>query len=215
MPAAARPPPPLFCAVLAAAGLLLHALPAPVRAAELTPQSARAFIESLSERALQTLQGSDRSLEEREAAVRDLLSEGFALEFIGKFSLGKYWRTASAEERADYLQLFREFFLRTYASRLGGYQGEQFQVDGASPAGDTDVVVQTHIVPASGQPVRAGWRVRMVDGQRKIIDITVEGVSMALNQRQEFTSVVARDGIAGLLEMLRARTQRLPAQAPS
>jgi len=187
----------------------------PASAGQPSPAEAKKFIESLAARALQTLRGQGEALEQREAEVRSLMAEGFALNFIARFSLGQHWRTASKEQRADYEKAFREFFLRTYATRLGGYHGEKFFVDGAAPAGSEDVMVNSHIVPTDGQPIKAAWRVRMFDGKLKIIDIVVEGVSMALNQRQEFGSVVSRDGMAALLEMLRARAQRLPAQAPS
>jgi phospholipid transport system substrate-binding protein len=76
----------------------------------------------------------------------------------------------------------------------------------------TDVIVQTQVISATNAPpINAGWRVRSSEGQPKIIDVLVEGVSMAQNQRQEFTAIVSREGIPGLLQSLRSKISTLSA----
>ena len=59
----------------------------------------------------------------------------------------------------------------------------------------------------------AGWRVRNFDGKDKIVDVVAEGVSMTVTQRQEFAAVTQSRGLEGLLQILRARAERLPASA--
>ena len=171
-------------------------------------------IEWLGQQAIATLSRPQMTLEEREAAFRNLLRQGFDLDFIGRFVLGTYWRRATPEQQADYLNLFGEFLVKIYAKRFGGYSGQTMEVVRATVAGKKrDVVVETRISRPSGPPLKASWRVRVVDNQNKIIDIAVEGVSMAVTQRQEFASVTRRLGLDGLLQILRARTERLPATA--
>ena len=116
------------------------------------------------------------------------------------------------EQRADYLDLFGEFIVKTYAKRLGGYSGEAFVVLKSTVTGKKrDVIVKTRIDRPSGPSLKATWRVRKFGDQDKIIDVSVEGVSMAITQRQEFASVTRRSGLEGLLQILRARTEHLPA----
>jgi phospholipid transport system substrate-binding protein len=106
--------------------------------------------------------------------------------------------------------LFGEFIVKTYSQRLGGYAGETFTVTSARKVGKKgDVIVKTRIGRPSGPPLDAGWRVREIDGAHKIIDVQVEGVSMAVTQRQDFAAVTRRQGVEGLLQILRARTERL------
>ena len=69
-------------------------------------------------------------------------------------------------------------------------------------------MVKTNIVQPGGPPIKANWRVRPLNGEYKIIDIMVEGVSMAVTQRSEFNAVVRRQGMRGLLQTLRARTEK-------
>ena len=188
-------------------------LPATAKA-EASPEAVKGasqFIQWLADQAIAVLGSSNSTLETREMEFRRLLAQGFAMPFIGRFVLGRYWRTTPPEQREDYQELFAEYILRTYSSRLGGYAGETFSVTGARPAGKQDILVATRIDRPSGPPIKADWRVRVFDNEYKIIDIMVEGVSMAVTQRSEFTNVVRSQGIEGLLQALRARTERMPA----
>jgi phospholipid transport system substrate-binding protein len=199
----------LLGAAIGAVALPLTGTHAQVSAAAV--DGAQEFIRRLAQDAIAVLQRNDVTLEQREATFRRLLSDGFEMEFIGRFVLGQAWRTATPEQQQDYLAVFREYVLKTYSRRFGGYAGEQFAVTGARAAGKQDVLVQTRIDRPSAASILADWRVRQFDGNFKIIDIAVEGVSMAVTQRSEFAAVVNRDGLEGLLQALRARSQRFPA----
>ena len=171
------------------------------------------FINQLGNQAIKTLRATDLTLDQRESRFRSLLNRGFDLDFIGRFVLGRYWRVATADQKSDYIALYGEYLLQTYSARLGGYTDESFSVIGARRANDKDIVVSTRLVRPSGMEIAADWRVRMFDGQYRIIDIMVEGISMAVTQRSEFAAVVQRDGIEGLLAILRARTTMYSATA--
>ncbi len=171
------------------------------------------FIGRLGTEAITTLRASGRTLEQREARLRGLLRSDFDLPLIGRFVLGKHWRRATPEQRSDYTALFSEYVLTTYTARLGGYAGDSLTVLGARPAGQKDAVVRTRIDRPSGPPIIADWRVRIIGERYRIIDVVVEGISMAITQRSEFGAVIKRHGIEGLLAVLRARTTKLPATA--
>lgn len=171
------------------------------------------FIHTLGNQAISALRATNLTLEQREAQFRGLLAQGFDLRFIGRFVLGKHWRSATADQQNDYLALFSEYVLQTYASRLGGYAGQTLTVVGARQASEKDIVVQTQIDRPSGSPILAEWWVRAKGEQYRIIDVAVEGISMAMTQRAEFGAVVQRNGIPGLLAVLRARTTKISATA--
>ena len=194
--------PALFVVVIGAGG-----------AGHAAVNDAAQFINQLGNQAIQALRAPDLTLEQREHHFRNLLAQGFDLHFIGRFVLGKYWRQATPAQQNDYLAVFGEFILQTYSARLGGYVGETLTVVDARQANEKDVVVRTNIDRPSGAPIVAEWRVRTTDGRMRIIDVAVEGISMAVTQRSEFAAVVQRDGIDGLLTILRARTTKLPATA--
>ncbi|MSP83167.1 MAG: ABC transporter substrate-binding protein [Alphaproteobacteria bacterium] len=183
---------------------------APRRAAGQTaPDGAERHIETLAQQAFVTLQRTDLTLDQRELEFRRILRDGFDLDFIARFVLGSHWKGASEEQRAEYLDLFAEFVLKTYAGRLGGYTGESFSIVGTRPTGTKDVIVATVISQPNGGTIDAEWRVRRQDSGYRIIDVAVAGISMVVNQRDEFASVVTNHGIDGLLQMLRARVGKV------
>jgi phospholipid transport system substrate-binding protein len=167
------------------------------------------FIEQLASQAIKVLSSPNGSLREREERFRDLLRDDFAMEQIARFVAGPYWRKMSTAQKDSYEKLFSEWVLKTYAVRLGGYSGEQFQVLKSTPAGERDVIVYTRISKSGGNGFDANWRVRRAGDRYKIIDIYVEGVSMAITQRSEFDSIFRRQGVDGLIGMLRDKVTKL------
>lgn len=168
-------------------------------------------IQVLSSQAIALLQRADLSLPQREASLRDLLYQGFDIELIGRIVLGKAWRRATPQQRSDYLRLFGAYVVKTFANRLGSYAGETIHVLGTRATGKRDIFVDTRIDRPGGKPVRAAWRVRQDKDQNKVIDVVVEGISMTLTQRDEFGAIVRSNGLEGLIEVLRAKTERLSA----
>lgn len=180
--------------------------------AQTDPAGAAQFIQWMADQAIGTLKNPSVTLEQREAAFRNIMRTAFDIEFIGRFVLGRAWQTASTEEKSDYIQLFGEYLVKTYSRRLSAYNGETFSVLNSQPAGEQDAVVRTRIDRPSAAPINADWRVRIIQGQYKVVDIVVEGVSMGLTQRSDFTAVVQSGGMPALIGQLRARTERLSAQ---
>ncbi len=190
---------------------LLFLLPGVHPASATTKAGAIQHIQLLGEQAFASLQRSDMSLEKREAILADILSRGFALPLIARFVLGRYWRRATPEQRDSYVELFGQFVIKSYSRHIGGFAGSSFDIVGAQAIGKSDFLVTTNLRRKSGPSFKAGWRVRLIDGKHKIIDVIVEGISMAVTQRQEFASVLKRDGVERLLQILSAKVGRMPA----
>jgi phospholipid transport system substrate-binding protein len=184
---------------------LLLVAAAPVRAAD--PAQAQSFIEGLGQRAVEILNEPDLDADRAVAQFRTLFRESFDIPTIGRFVLGRYWRTASREQQQEYLELFENMVVETYARRFTEYSGETFRVLGSRGEGEGDTMVQSQIVRPAGPPIQVAWRVRERNGQFRIIDVSIEGVSMAVTQRNEFGAVIQRNGgrIEPLLETLRGR----------
>lgn len=170
------------------------------------------LIEKLAADAIATLAETEDNLAAREARLRPILAEGFDMEQIAKFTMGRYWNRASADQREDYVAAFSNYVVATYARRFGGYAGETLQIVSERKAGPKDVAVATRIVRGGNPPIDAEWRVRVDDGPAKVIDVVVEGVSMSVTQRADFAAVIRQNGIDGLIQVLQARAGRLGAQ---
>lgn len=177
-------------------------------------QAAIDFIQSLGDQAVEVLRDPDAPIATREEGVQRLLRENLDLKTMGQFALGSKWRSTSPEKREEYLALFSEYVVRSYARRLGGYSNQTFSIDGSGPAGKYDTLVNTVIVTEDQPEIKAGWRVRtQSDGSLKIIDLVVEAVSMLQTERAQFESVLQSDGLPGLLASLQDRLQRIAKQS--
>ena len=203
-----------FVTLLLFVGFASVSAPVSVLAADThtSPEQASKFVQDLGSRAVAMLANYNEAEAERhQEEFKKIVREGFDLDLIGRFVLGNSWRTATPEQQQEYQQLFSTWVLNSYARRLGAYKGESFSIVNAQAFADSDALVETEIKRPDGEPLKAAWRVREINGQLKIIDVVVEGVSMALTQRQEFASVIQRSGLDGLISDLRTRVNNLHA----
>ena len=195
---------------LAVSGLLLMFFVAStggsrdVQAAE----DAGAFLVSFGQDAAEQLNDPNLSEDERAARFRELLNEAVDLEAIVKFVLGRHWRAASEQERADFEEVFEEIalqrFLPMFTQSDSEYRGESFDILEQRPSthAEDQVFVHTQVQRPEGPPVVLIWRVRERDGGFKVLDVSVEGISMALTLREEYGSVIRQQGGVGPLVAL-------------
>lgn len=171
-------------------------------------EEAETFLHDLAISGIGMLEKGDYTDAERENEFRSIVRKGFALEAIGKFVVGRYWRKMTPEQQREYQELFSEWLLKTYANRLGGYRGQTLKIvkNSETDSRYKDVIVTTQVLRGEGQPpINADWRVRKFSGDYKIIDVAVEGASMVGTQRKEFESVIRKVGVTGLIDNLRKR----------
>lgn len=166
------------------------------------------FIVKLADRAIAGLTDANVPKPEREARFRRLLNDGFDVPHIARFVLGRYWRLANETERAEYLRLFEQFIVNSYSQRFGEYAGENLKVSNTRAAGD-DIAVFSDLLRPNGPPVKVEWKLRREGGSYKITDVIVEGVSMSITQRDDFSATIQRAGgkVEGLLAVLRDKVK--------
>src|SRR5262245_9255797 len=198
----------IFFVLLAIA--LVPAMSAPAGAAADPAQ----FIKTMGQKAINELTGPNVTEAERQERFRQLFTESFDVPTIGKFVLGRYWRTATDAERAEFLKLFEDFIVKSYAVRFADYAGESFDVQNTTGAADGASVVHSRINRKGAETIRVDWRVQQNQDRLAITDVVVEGVSMAVTQRSDFASVIQSKGgkVAGLIDALRAKTGKTASQ---
>ena len=173
--------------------------------AQTSPQEAAKFVLALSSEAM-LLQSAVRSEppEQRAAVFQGLIRRGFNLELISQFVLGRFWHRATAEQRAEFQELFTEYLTNIYARHIGTYRAGTINIVASRPVGSQDVLVEISVEGSAGA-TNTAWRVRAEDGEYKIIDVSIGGVSLALTHRREFAAVINRKGLEALLDMLREK----------
>lgn len=168
---------------------------------------AEQFIDQLAHDGIGFLADESITTDKQRTAFRKLLNNNFDLNTIARFSLGRNWRTASKPQRDEYLKLFKDMIVQVYSERFSDYQGQTLNVTGSRKEGERDILVNS-VLKQDGKPdVDIDWRVRNREGTYKVVDVIVEGVSMAMTQRSDFSSVIQRGGgdMEALLVHLRER----------
>lgn len=165
------------------------------------------FLAEFSDQAIAVLADGNLPEAERTDAFSRLFVAGFDVDLISRFVLGRFWNTTSPEQRREYRDLFEAFVTTAYARRLGGYSGETLSLGTVRPLGENGAVVSSRILRTKGEPIKVDWRLRCKKDNWRIIDIVVEGVSLAVTQRSEFTAVIVNSGghVDALLDKLRER----------
>ena len=180
----------------------------PAKAADAFPQEASSFVSTLGAEAISTITAPNLSEGERIARFRTLFVKGFDIPAIARFVLGRYWRTATPDQQQEFMRLFENMVVQTYAERFKQYTGQQLKVTGAREEGDGRALVTSQVLqPGGAQPVRIDWRVAKVGTTDKIYDVIVEGVSMSVTEQQDFGAVIQRqgNGVEGLMAQLRGK----------
>lgn len=175
--------------------------------ADFTKPASQAIM-TLADKGLQIVANKSLAEPDRAKEFHTLFLEGFDVPAIGKFVLGRYWRTATDAQKTDFLNLFQTMVVETYTARFNEYSGEKFQLTGARMDGASSLVSTDVIRPAGGDPIHVDWRVLNEGGAMKVVDVIVEGVSMSVTQQQDFGSLIQRsgNGVDGLITELRQRT---------
>jgi phospholipid transport system substrate-binding protein len=193
--------------LFAALGLALL-LPAFSIGSAAADEETETFIRDLGDKAVVQLTGDNLSDAERGERFRTLLLEHFDVPQIGQYVLGRYWRSATPEEQAEYLELFEDYLVASYSQRFAEYTGEAFEVASSRTQSDNLEMVRSYVVTRGGEKAKLDWIIERQDSELLILDLKVEGLSMSETHRSEFASVIQNNGgqVAALLDALRKKT---------
>jgi len=195
----------------AALGLPIFAQQA---AAQADGARATAFIQATGQELVAAINDTTRDVAARRLRVAAVLRRAVDIEGVGRFILGRWWRTATPAEQQDYMKLFEETLIRNLSARFGEYQGVRFSLGRAQQRTEDDVLVNTVIERPNSAAFSLDWRVGDIGGQPKVVDVIAEGTSLRLTQRSEYSAVIQRNNssIAALLTAMRGQIAQLAAR---
>ncbi|OKH88169.1 phospholipid-binding protein MlaC [Thalassospira sp. TSL5-1] len=165
------------------------------------------FIRALGDEAITELAGKQIDDSNREERFVKLMDKYFEMDQVARFVLGRYWRSLSDQELTEFADLLRKYLALNYANKFKDFDGEKFVV-GDSTQNNKDTFVNSQVVRPDGPPVKIVWRLREFDGNLRIIDVSIEGISMGITQRDEFASVIQNNGgkVQALIDILKQKT---------
>jgi len=163
------------------------------------------FIQSTVNRASQVL-SKKISKEDKMNELKMIASETVDITGIGFYSLGPYRKSLSKDQLANYKNVFKEYFLKSFSSRLAEYSDPKIQVNSMKKLNDNYTIVLSTLVGTDSRPeVKIKWRVYTKNPENLLVrDLIIEGLSLARTQKEEFSSIInSNDGkIEALLKNL-------------
>lgn len=191
-----------------AAGAALTALPfSASRAAPPAVETIKGFYDTL----LAVMQQAKAlGLKGRYEKLDPAVHKAFNLPLMTRLSVGPDWAKLSPEEQKSLTAAFSDLSVSTYAARFDGYSGEHFDVDPNPTQTASDVIVNTKLVQKSGESVQLNYLMRDGEAGWQILDVFLKGtVSELATRRSEFSTVLRRDGAAGLVQLIQSRADDL------
>ncbi|MEB3702252.1 ABC transporter substrate-binding protein [Candidatus Bealeia paramacronuclearis] len=172
--------------------------------AEQTHATPEAFIQEIGDQVITLLTNKMIDTPQRAKVFRDIFETKFNVKSIGKFVLGRYWKQATPEQKEKFLQLFTDGIVNSYATRFQEYTSQKFEVTGSRKESDGGITVISEITPEQGQPIRVDWKLFEKNGELRIYDVLLDGISMSITQRSEYSAVIQQGGgkIDSLLKAL-------------
>ena len=152
------------------------------------------FVSNFADSAIDILSDNEILEGEKNSKFTDLVMSAIDLNLISKFVLSKTWKNATDDQKERYIQAFKDYFINSYANKLDQYSGEQVEVVDAEEAGKY-VIVNSFIYREGTDTLKINlkWRLLNKDGEIKIIDLNIEGISLIIAQREEFQSFLANN----------------------
>jgi phospholipid transport system substrate-binding protein len=197
-----------------AAVAMMAAAPA---SADTADDGAKQFVKGISDRAITVLKDNAPKAQ-RDETFRAILHDGFATQAIAAFCLGGYWQKASESQRQEYQKLFEDLIVQSYSQRLRSvYNGQELVFGATRPDGKTGTWVSSRFNASSNAPTEEVlWRVRRTEGdQYRVVDVVFANVSLVVTQRDDFTSILQRNGgnMDDFLATLRDKVAKLQSPA--
>ena len=135
---------------------------------------------------------SEDPVESKIIKLNAIAERSVDIDGIGMYTLGKFRKSISDEQKSKYKKLFRSYFLKSFSSRLVDYTNPRINVVSQKKINDKYTIVSSILEATSKRPqVKIDWRIYTKNPDRPLIrDLIVEGLSLARTQKEEFNSII-------------------------
>ena len=162
--------------------------------AAVDPQKAEAFMSNIGSTVINLLTDKSISDQQRADKFQEILETSFNVKAGAKFVLGRYWNQATEEQKQDFINLFKATTVASYATRFKEYTSQKFEITGSRAESDGGVTVLSRIIREKGTPISIDWKIFEKNGEMRIYDVVLEGISMSVTLRSEYAAVIQQGG---------------------
>lgn len=167
------------------------------------------YISDLAHNIATLLNKKDLNASAKDQQLKDIFLTNVDTKWIGRFVMGKHWRSLSSNQQNEYQNLFTKFLISNYIPYFKNYNTDKVKVLGSKELNTEEYIVNSEIsVAEANAPVRLDYRIiRKPDTKKFVIfDVVVEGVSLIATQRSEIDSVMSSKGFDPMLALVKQKT---------
>ncbi|MBM4265746.1 MAG: ABC transporter substrate-binding protein [Deltaproteobacteria bacterium] len=140
------------------------------------------------------------------ARIEKIAYARFDFETMSRLVLARNWRRLKPDQQREFVEQFKKHLSVTYGRNVDAYANESVDVTGDRKEPRGDWTVQTKILRGGpSQDILVDYRLRQKDGDWKVIDVVVERISLVSNFRSQIQEIISRDGVDGMLALLRSK----------
>ncbi len=175
---------------------------------------ARAAMQGTIDSVLKILRAPGQDDATRRKQIEDVAKQRFDFTTMSKLVLKRDWRRFSPPEQKEFVKEFTDYLAASYGARISRYGKEDVATLGARSESNGDVTVQTVIKGGDFDGATVDYRMRLLTGQWRVIDVVIEGISLVSNFRSQFADVIAKGGPQELLKRLKEKNASGVVDAP-
>lgn len=150
------------------------------------------------------LQG-EANKEAKEKKIESIADQMFDYVALSRLTLGRSWREFNKEQQKEFITLYRSILEKAYMDKILSYTDEKVTFDKETMLSEKKAEVQTRIITKSAE-IPINYRVYLKDGQWRVYDVIIEGISLIKNYRTQFREILANNPPEEVLKILREKT---------
>ena len=162
----------------------------------------RDVVRRLAERVLAVLKDKSLASDQKRKRIEDIVYAGVDFDVLSRLVLARNWTRFTPDEQERFKAEFKQHLSVTYGKSIDSYKNEEVEITGDREEARGDWTVKSKIVRGGPDDIVVDYRLRQVNGEWKIIDFVVEGVSLVANFRSQFQDILSSKTPAELIALV-------------
>lgn len=172
-------------------------------------QDPQAIVKSTTDQVIDAIEQGGKDRKHIYGVVEQMVLPHFDFRKMSVWVLGKNWRVGSPEQQDRFVNEFQKLLVRTYSSALIEYKGQPIRYLPTQPGEDgKTATVRTQVEQGGGNTIPIDYRLYDKEGQWKVFDVAVDGVSLVANYRTSFNERISANGFDSLVAELAAKNAK-------
>ena len=150
----------------------------------------------------------DQPRDKQITGVRQIINSIFDYSELSKRTLGRGWKKFSPEQKEEFIALFSELLENTYADRILAYTDEKINFGDEIALKKNRVEVKSTIITKANKSVPLNYRMIQKNGNWRVYDVVIEGISLVQNYRSQFREILAKKTPQDLIDTLKEKVKK-------